>query len=136
MGHPHLARQPCDVARAVLEHVAEIAFAFRGDDVDAVHHRVGVRHGGTHRHFVANVAQDRHDLTDRAIGSGEQRLVGSADGDAHAPASLGHQAHDLSSDKSRAAENRDQFRHGLCASFMPSVAGDHYPSRPPPARRR
>jgi hypothetical protein len=106
-----LRRDPGHAGGAVMLHQAEGVLAPLGQDADAVHHRIRAMDRGAHAVVVADIGEDRLHLTDRAIGAHEDRFVRAADGDADAPALLGHAARDVAADKARSAKYRDEFRH-------------------------
>jgi hypothetical protein len=86
-------------------------FLPRSEDADAVHHRIRAMDRRAHAVVVADIGEDRLHLTDRAIGTHEDRFVRAADGHAYAPALLGHAARDIAADKARSTKYRDEFRH-------------------------
>ena len=105
----HFLRQPPDPGRALGMDRIEPVLAFIDHDAHAVHHHIGIRHRGAHRQIIADIAGHRLNLADGAIGAHEKCLGRAADGDADAPALLGHTAGDLAPEESRAAINRDDL---------------------------
>jgi hypothetical protein len=100
-----------DAGGAVMLDSLEVVAPAAVEGAHAVDHRRGARHGRAHGCVIADVAQDRLDLADRAVGLDEQRLVRATDRHAHAPTFLGHATSDVTPEKTRTAVDRDQLRH-------------------------
>ena len=92
-------------------HGVKAILARLGQNTHAIDDRIGTMDGRAHAGIIAQIGQDRLNLSDNAVGAHEKCLVRAAHRDAHAPTFFGHAARDVSADKSRSAENGDELRH-------------------------
>ena len=109
--HPFGSRQARNTLSTVSLNRVKGVLASLGQNPNAVHHRISAPQRIAHRCIIADVAKDRFDLPNGAIGTHEQRFVRAAHRNAYTPSRQCHAANNIPPHKPGTAVNRDQLCH-------------------------
>ena len=99
MANTFLSRDTCDTLRTLMLHSVELVLARWRQNAHAVHNCIRALHHCAHGLVVANVAQDRFNLTHNAVRFHEDRFIRAAHGHTDPPALFGHAAGNVAPDK-------------------------------------
>ena len=118
----------CNPLRAIRLDRGKFVFTAFVQNTHTVHNRITASHHRRDRGVIADIAQDRFDLTNSAVSFDKNSLVWASNCNANTPPCLCHTTGDITPNKSGSAKNCDQLCHVFPSAFINSfVITAHFP---------